>query len=222
LFDPKLLKELRDYYSENEAKQADLLLSEREVKALSIGATADALRMDPRWFDVWRDPNYRILEHLGAYTWVIFPPQVRHIREIPHLVPWHQDAGYQKLIELGGHEKLITCWIPFDDEPRHHSTLQFCRDELPELEHQAFGSHGAGIELPNCMNVEHWALDLGDCLFFGHLAAHRTYVPPGAVVERHSFEFRLVRPNDAIDRKDYFDIKSGVFVRTDGSTRSRP
>lgn len=222
LFKPALLKELREYFDSIEVGEFDKSLTEREQRWLSIGASTDALRMDPRWYDVWRNPTPQMLDTIRPYTWIIFPPQVRHIREIPHLVPWHQDAAYEKLIEMGGHERLITCWIPFDDKPGRHSTLQFCRDQLPELEHQAFGPHGAGLEVLDCKNVEHWTLELGDCLLFGHLAAHRSYVPPGAQVERHSFEFRLVRPEDALANKDYFDVESGLFVRTDSSTRRCP
>jgi hypothetical protein len=68
----------------------------------------------------------------------------------------------------------------------------------------------------------HFHLRLGDALVFGDLAVHRTFIPLAATVERRSLEFRLVRRSDAIEAKDYFDVDSGLFVRTDGSTRSAP
>jgi len=68
----------------------------------------------------------------------------------------------------------------------------------------------------------HFDLTLGDALVFGDLTIHRTFLPPGATVERRSLEFRLVRPDEAIADKDYFDLDSGLFVRTDGTRRSQP
>ena len=93
---------------------------------------------------------------------------------------------------------------------------------MPELDHVPGKGFGATLSDVNFSKLEHYELELGDCLIFGDLAVHRTFMPPGGMIERESLEFRLVRPDDALDIKDYFDIQAGGFVRTDGSTRGAP
>jgi len=215
MFKPELLKDIRIHMNTIWAEQQAKANTEREQIAIKNGTACDALRMDLRWYDVWRNPTYQMLEVVRPYTWVVFPPMARIIREQNHLVPWHQDIGYMRRLGSRGHNEIITCFIPIDDEPAKHTTIQFAFDELPELEHiQTTGYIGVGIENINFSHLEHYDLSLGDCLVFGDLSAHRTFVPPGAEIERRSLEFRLIRPSMAINDKDYFDIESGVFVHT--------
>lgn len=206
---------LKDVYKEKNG----FIQTEREKAFVAIGASSDLMRMDPRWYDVWRNPQTQLLNNIDPYTWIIFPPQVRYVHAISHLVPWHQDIGYQRLLGPRAHSRFITCFLPLDENPTCHSTLQFSREELPELTHTQINAHGAVLEKANFSQLEHYSLNLGDCLIFGDLALHHTFVPDNAAIERYSFEFRLVCPEDALDNKDYFDVKSGLFVRTDGSTR---
>jgi len=213
LFAPTLLRDIREHLNAIEAQRQALAKSEREQAAIDRGESSDALRMDPRWYDVWCHPTQRMLDMVRPWTWVIFPPQVRIVRQVAHSVPWHQDAAYQKLLGSRGHRRCITCFTPLDDDPARRTTLQFCRDELRELEHIPLDGFGAGVAKLDCSKLEHYDLELGDCLIFGDLALHRTFVPHGAGVERRSLEFRLVRPNETLFNKDYFDIESGRFVQ---------
>ena len=90
---------------------------------------------------------------------------------------------------------------------------------IDELPHEARDGFGAGLaDIPES-DLVHYGLTLGDALVFGDLALHRTWVPPGAIVERRSLEFRLTRPEDSIADKDYFDVRAGEFVRRDGKAR---
>ena len=196
--------------------------TQREVNGLKLGAGTDALRMDPRWYEIWRETSAEILLALGSYTWVVFPPQVRLVESKNHLVPWHQDVGYQKILGSGGHERIMTCWIPMNEFPMRHSTLQFALDENCELAHAPLYGHGASLARQEWALVKHYDLAFGDCLLFGDLTIHRTFVPEGRTLARRSLEFRLVCPEDAIDGKDYFNIIEGQFVRTDGTVREFP
>lgn len=219
-FDPVLLRSIRNYLNSIEDQKQTLGQTEREKTAIGRGETSDALRMDSRWYDVWRNPRLSLLERIRPYTWVVFPVQVRIVRANTHKVPWHQDTGYQKLLGSRAHKQLITCFIPLDEDPANRTTLQFAEDELQPLEHTPLDGFGAGIS-GNFHNANHYALELGDCLLFGDLAVHRTFTPENATIERRSLEFRLVRPEDSLDIKDYFDIESGFFVRKDGSKREK-
>jgi len=216
IFNPLLLTELRIHMDTIWTEQQVKAKTDREQIAINNGTASDALRMDSRWYDVWCGLTPQMIEVFSPYTWVIFPPMIRIVREQNHLVPWHQDIGYMRLLGARGHNQIITCFIPIDKEPSKHTTLQFALDELPELEHVSTTDYrGVGIKDANFSKLEYYELELGDCLVFGDLAAHRTFVPPNARLERRSLEFRLTQPNMALSNKDYFDIESSTFIHTD-------
>ena len=220
LFRPEQLRALRARLDDRAGSQA--AEGERERAALARGESSDALRKDPAWYQVWRDPDARLLEAIRPFTWVVYPVQVRIVRALTHRVPWHQDIGYQQLLATRGHERIVTCFIPLDEDPANRTTLEFARMETGALVHEPADGFGAGLPRRSFEQTDSYRLALGDCLFFGDLAVHRTFVPPGANVERRSLEFRLVEPGDSLAEKDYFDIERGLFVRKDGSTRSAP
>ncbi len=228
LFDPALLRQLRQRFIEGEAEMQTKsgTLPERERQAVERGESSDDFRMRDHWYDVWRDASYRekLIEALHPFTYVMFPVQVRHVRAVGHAVPWHQDAGYMQLHPASKrHKKVITCFIPIEDEPANCTTVQFARDneKAPdqEMPHKAMDGFGAGVAAEQCKDCYHYDLALGDALVFGDLVLHRTFTPPGAEVERRSLEFRLIDPADALEGKDYFDIRQGMFVQTNGNKR---
>ena len=222
LFPVEILRGLRQYLDTIQEERLAAAPTEREKAAVQRGETTDALRMDPRWFDAWRKPGAQLLKKVRPFTWVVFPPQVRIVREVSHLVPWHQDIAYQKNLGPRAHRQVFTCFVPLDEDPARRTTLQFALDRVSELRHAPMEGFGAGLQQAKFSKVEHYELSLGDCLLFGDWAPHRTYVPPDANVERRSLEFRLIQPRDALKDKDYFDIESGYFVRADGSKRVYP
>ena len=228
LFNPAILTKLREQFiafEKNDALKANV--SEREAAAIERGESSDRMRMQDCWYDVWRNPvsKEKLIEALDPFTWVMFPVQVRHVRtNAGHAVPWHQDAGYMKLHPAEKrHNKIVTCFVPIEAEPRNHTTIQFCTDnkDQPDIafDHEAMAGFGAGLDGNGYKNVFHYDLNLGDALVFGDLALHRTFTPEGAQVQRRSLEFRLIDPADALPGKDYFDIKQQVFVQKDGSIR---
>ncbi|MGA7937722.1 MAG: phytanoyl-CoA dioxygenase family protein [Kovacikia sp.] len=232
MFDPTQLRSIRQYLDAVEVEKQSLAPTDREKVALKQGATSDALRLDPYWYEVWRNPTPFLLDHIRPFTWVVYPVQVRIIRAGAHLVPWHQDIAYQKLLGARGHQRIMTCFIPLDEDPWRRPTIQFARSNQAELEHVPVTeasdtpyAYIGGMQLKawSPQHQEHYTLKLGDCLLFGDLAIHRSFVSPDQEMrDRRSLEFRLVCPEDALDTKDYFDIESGLFVRTDGSSRLAP
>lgn len=223
VFSADTLRALRNYLANIWDTRMAMTQTEHERRVVDSGVTSDAIRLDPIWFDAWRNADPARLAKFSPFRWVAYPPQVRFVRDHQkHLVPWHQDIGYQKLLGPKAHTRVITCFVPLDDNPSNRSTIQFAHGEYPEMSHKPVGAHGAGIDDVVRARLVHYQLSLGDCLIFGDHAVHRTYVPEEATVERHSLEFRLIDPANALDNKDYFDIDSGLFVRKDGSTRRRP
>jgi len=223
MFNPAILTELRDYLLAIESnKNSSADLNERERAAVERGESSDALRMDQRWYEVWRTLSPAGRSLLGPFSLVRFPVQVRHVRGESHKVPWHQDAGYIRLLGTNAPRQVITCFIPLDPDPQTRTTLQFAEMQANvEFEHRKAGAFGAGIEQLAPKRIYHFDLALGDALVFGDLAVHRTYTAPGAKLERCSLEFRLLVPEDGVAGRDYFDVDTSRFIQI-GSATNRP
>lgn len=213
VFVPDVLRALRHYLSSLSGTRLAAAASEREARAVARGESADALRLDPTWFDAFREPSRALLAAIGDFHWVSYPPQVRSVRQASHHVPWHQDVGYQRLLGARAHSLHVTCFVPLDDDPQRRPTIEFARTAGPELTHVARGGFAAGLDAAPAGERTTFALALGDALVFGDLVPHRTFVPDPAFAERRSLEFRLVRPAEAVGDKDYFDVRSGRFTR---------
>jgi hypothetical protein len=112
------------------------------------------------------------------------------------------------------HRQIITCFVPLDDDPFNRVTLQFTSEEPDFLEHSPTSNgFSAGLENKTFKDTHHYNLNLGDCLIFGDFVPHRSYAPPKTIWNRTSFEFRAIKPEDALENKDYFDIQNKCFVQ---------
>lgn len=213
VFDPEKLREIRAHLEAAGDALQDRAGCDREQRALSRGEGSDALRLDHKWMEAWRSPSAALLEALGEHTWVCYPCQVRQVSKAPeHYVPWHQDAAFIQLMGARAHRRIVTVFVPLDENPAQRTTLSFGPRQDVLLPHQELNGFGAG--LPDWTGDGEWfPTELGDALFFGDLAPHRTFTPPGADVRRASLEFRLASREEAIQDKDYFDIRSGTMVR---------
>jgi hypothetical protein len=221
LLDPGVLGSVREHFLREEEVRQSQVLDENDALRVSMGASTSAFRFDPRWYDPWRNAPAELVERLRPFTWLLFPVQIRHIKAGDHLVPWHQDAGYVRLMSRK-HARLITCFVPLEPDPRQCASLEFAEGEYGELDHSAFGNHGAAILDRDFAGLRRFELSFGDALVFGDLAPHQTIPAPDGTIDRRSFEYRFVIPAEALPDKDYFDIEKGCFVRTDGSQREFP
>jgi hypothetical protein len=213
VFAPEVLRGLRGYLATLGGTRVARPASAREAHAIRRGESSDALRLDPTWLDAFDAPSPALLDAIGAHSWVAYPPQVRAVRAPSHLVPWHQDVGYQRLLGTRAHRRHVTCFVPLDDDPRRRPSIEFALVPVGELVHVARDGFAAGLDgAPPGPRVT-FELALGDALLFGDLVPHRTYVPDPAQAERCSLEFRLVRPDEAVADKDYFDVRAGRFTR---------
>lgn len=219
LFDSSLLSQLRARFDEVENLNQNEHLDPREVNALKRGESSDRTRMQTHWYDIWAKSHdtKKILNTVSPYTYVTFPPQVRNVRAHSHKVPWHQDIGYMRLLGNRGHTQVITCFVPLEEDPSQHTTIQFALDNLSTEEtvftHMPMDDFGAGIADANFKEKIHHCLALGDALVFGDFTLHRTFTPEGCKVERRSLEFRLIQPQHAIAGKDYFDLETRQFIK---------
>ncbi|MDF2577426.1 MAG: hypothetical protein K0S74_910 [Chlamydiales bacterium] len=213
VFSKEKIRDLREDITKLEQLIQPDSLTEREKLALERGESADSLRKETCWYELWKNLNPTFINFLTPFTWLIFPIQVRAVQDIKQFAPWHQDIGFQKALKDRGHRQVMTCFIPLEENPVNHTTLQFSLKKTDFIEHKPLNGYSAGIENYPFSQLCHYQLELGDALLFGDLVPHRTFLPEEGQVYRRSFEFRLIDPIDALDDKDYYDIVSGKFVR---------
>ena len=212
-FTKEALQKIRNYYINSE-KLNEAARTDREISAVMRGESSDALRLSEVWYEPWATSNYINMEVFNRYGFILYPPQVRNVRASNHKVPWHQDTGYMKRLGDKAPSQIITCFVPLEEIPSNHTTLEFTdRYSHVELQHTETESFGAGIEIDEDQNKYHYELELGDALIFGDLVAHRTYTPKGCQLNRRSIEFRLIMSDDLRAGKDYFQLNGCKFIR---------
>jgi hypothetical protein len=221
-FDQAVMERVRTHFDQVEGSYQTRGSGPRDEWAIRLGVGTDSMRFDRVWYDLWRHLPAASERLLGSFTWLIFPPQVRHIRTASQLVPWHQDLAYQRLLGARAHHRVITCFVPLEPRPDLVAGLEFADGNRMLHPHLNQGDHGACIVDPSFGPALRFTLSHGDVILFGDHAPHRTIPGPDGTIDRRSFEFRLVEPKDALDDKDYFDITRRKFTRTDGSERDHP
>jgi hypothetical protein len=219
LLPPSRLVEAREAILAAENAVHDRVLTSQNQRAEIQGVLPDAIRVDARWYDMWREADLRALATAaGRFDQMIFPPQIRHMRQARHEVPWHQDIAYQKSLGARGHRRLLTCFVPLNDEPSRHPTLEFAHTPVEgPVEHVdggVFHNVMPDITFPETRVFD---LELGDVLLFGDLIPHRTYVRPGQAPSRVSMEFRLTALEYCVPGKDYFDLTTQRFYQAEAA-----
>src|SRR6266446_5739186 len=112
LLDPTVLRRMRGEILAAEQFSGPSLNPRAETQ----GVAQDALRVDRRWYEVWRGVDLApLLQACRGYDQMIFPPQIRHVRTPTHFVPWHQDIAYQMSMGPRGHRRVMTCFVPLGD-----------------------------------------------------------------------------------------------------------
>lgn len=192
--------------------------SEREKQLAGQGAMPNTIRLKTLWMDPWRRWREKFLEEVRPFTWIIYPVQVRYLKPDSQSVPWHQDIGYQLALGARAHKQVLTCFTPLDADPGARATLEFGEAPPGPMKHERQGDFDAVLEKADWRHFHYYRLRRGDCLLFGDYAPHRTFVPEGAVKERSTIEYRLIRPADALEGKDYFDIEKGRYVTRGGDS----
>ncbi len=196
---------------------------ERSRQGEEVGVAPDALRLSEDWYEIWKSADLATFrDYVAAYSEIIYPPQIRTVKNLRALVPWHQDAAYMEALGKRGHSEVITCFVPLDDDPENRPTLQFCIDReqgpIQALIRQDVAVNKFDIaesDQPAPEKCRTFKLGLGDAFVFGKNVLHRTYVISDAFPERSSMEFRLTTARATLPEKDYFSLRTMRFYRTE-------
>ena len=217
LFDPAKLRATRQAIDAAMAANRDDDARARNARAKGIAP--DAVRLDREWYSIWRSAKTGLFAHRApGFTQVIFPPQIRTVRNVASLVPWHQDSAYMRGLGARGHARVITCTIPLEESTARRPSVEFAINEKQQaIEHLVL--EGAAInqfdlhesDKPDPASVRRFELRLGDAFVFGQEVLHHSYNdgPPDA--ERTSMEFRQTMSDSVIAGKDYYDLEKGTW-----------
>jgi hypothetical protein len=217
LFEPARLRALRKAIDAAVAANRDD--DERARRARSVGVAPDAVRLNRDWYAIWREARTELfLRRVPGFTQMIFPPQIRTVRNAASLVPWHQDSAYMRHLGAKGHGQVITCNVLLEETNKGKPSLEFAvNPRQGPVEHlMRDGTEINQFDLseerrPDPRSVRRFELQLGDVFVFGQDVLHRTYNdgPPDA--ERTSMEFRITRRESVIAGKDYYDLEKGTW-----------
>ena|SRR5579862_6805054 len=218
------LRELRNLYRESLANALTLDLDPSTLGRIQLGVAPDAVRLRSEWNEIWKKADLsKMWKVVPRFTQVTFPPMLRTLKTRQGEVPWHQDEAYMISLGKRGHREIITCFVPLDDDPHNHPSLEFSlnptQEAIPHVERDGFSANR--FDLAESVKVGlsppiRFDLDLGDCLIFGKHVLHRTSFRPFAA--RTSIEFRLTTLDARIAGKDYFDLKSMRFYKNEEQT----
>ncbi len=218
LFDSLELRALRS--SLERASAASDADDQRARIARTVGVAPDAVRLNRDWYSIWRKARIELFaRRLPEFTHVVFPPQIRTIRNQASLVPWHQDSAYMRSLGARGHRRVITCFVPLEESTASRPSVEFSIAErqgpVPHLVIEGAAINQFDLperEKPDPGTVRRFELHLGDAFVFGQDVLHRSYNdgPPSA--ERTSMEFRITTREAVIPGKDYFDLEKGWYV----------
>ena len=121
IFAPERLRSLRE-----KIQQKREAMDDPEERADRFGVASNEVRVDPQWFFIWEEADREVLQrYVPTYTHITFPPMIRTVSSYQAFVPWHQDQAYVRAMGSRGHGKIITCFVPLDEDPWVRPTLEF-------------------------------------------------------------------------------------------------
>lgn len=219
-FDPVPLKALREKILLRIKGWTPQKGDARQELAEELGIAPDEARLHQDYFDIWKTAGLQAVEpSIGKFDKVTFPPQVRTVRDRKSFVPWHQDEAYMLAMGPRAHKEVITVFLPLNDQPVHHPSLEFVNNpEQGPVRHITRPGYVLNsFDLPDtekphpsvCLTPE---LKFGDVFIFGKRVLHQTWFPEGDFQPRLSMEFRVTTPASMISGKDYYDLKTQRFM----------
>lgn len=192
---------------------------ERSLAANKVGIAPDCLRLNQKWYDIWKKADLSMWpQQIQEFSHIIYPPQIRTVTQSDYFVPWHQDEAYIRALGDRGHKRFLVCFLPLEDNLNERPTLQFCRNANQEfVEHitrpeYRMNQFDIRDEDQPCEEERLTVpLELGDVLLFGSHVFHRTYYGGDNMQQRRSLEFRFTDAPSTLNDKDYYDLNQQQF-----------
>ena len=214
LFDTRALINIKEMYERknNEIKDIDQI----SLMKKSLGVAVDEVRKSTDYYHIWDDDKILEQEIFKKYSYIMYPPMVRTVKDKKSFVDWHQDEAYMRLAKVK-QNNTITCFIPLEHDLINKPNLQFIDNmESKEITHKDKKTiiNSIYIERKIKGKLINPTLALGGCYIFGQKVVHRTHTNCKNFEKRTSLEFRITEEKSLIKDKDYFDLKQKKWVKT--------
>ncbi len=194
-----------------------------EIKAIdqvslmkkNLGVAVDEVRKSTDYYDIWEDDKILKQEIFKKYSYIMYPPMIRTVKDKKSFVDWHQDEAYMRMAKIK-QNNIITCFIPLEDNLINKPNLQFIDNiENKEIAHKDNKTIINSIYIDGIIKGKtiNPTLALGGCYIFGQKVVHRTHTNHERFGKRTSLEFRFTEKNSLIKDKDYFDLKQKKWVK---------
>ena len=213
LFDARTLINIKKMYERknNDTKDTDQI----SLMKKSLGVAADEVRKSTDYYHIWGDDKILQQEIFKKYSYIMYPPMIRTVKDKKSFVDWHQDEAYMQMAKVK-QNNIITCFIPLEDNLINKPNLQFIDNiENKEIVHNDKKSIVNPIYIDGIIKGKkiNPSLSLGGCYIFGQKVVHRTHTNYKNFEKRTSLEFRLTKEKSLIKDKDYFDLIQKKWVK---------
>ena len=215
VFDKKILRIIKKkiiFTQKKVIKKKNHAMTQREMTAINRGEMSDFVRLNTVWYKIYKK-NFIFLKKILPYSYVMYPPQIRNVRKKLDKVPWHQDRAYMKLLGKKAPKKTITCFVPLNENPKNHSSIEFAiLKNKKVLNHEKIGLFNKGIKI-KIDKKKRFNLSLGDALVFDDRILHRTYFKKKNSENRFSLEFRMTSKELLTKKKDFYSIEKDRIIK---------
>ena len=215
VFDKKILRSLKKRIiitQKKVSKKKKHKMSQREMAAINRGEMSDDVRLNTIWYKIYKK-NFLFLKKILPFSYVMYPPQIRNVKKKHDKVPWHQDRAYMKLLGKKAPKKTITCFVPLNESPKDHSSIEFAiLKNKKVLKHQKVGLFNRGLKI-KIDKKKRFNLNLGDALVFDDRILHRTYFKNKNKENRFSLEFRMTSKKLLTKKKDFYSIEKDRIIK---------
>ena len=213
VFNISKLNNIKEMYERknNENKDIDQI----SLIKTSLGVAVDEVRKSTEYYHIWEDDKILEQEIFKKYSFIMYPPMARTVKDKKSFVDWHQDEAYMRLAKVK-QNNTITCFIPLEHDLINKPNLQFIDNmESKEITHKDKKTiiNSIYIEKKIKGKLINPKLTLGGCYIFGQKVVHRTHTNCKNFEKRTSLEFRITEEKSLIKDKDYFDLNQKKWVK---------
>ena len=213
LFDSRMLINIKEIYEckNNEVKDIDQI----SLMKKRLGVATDEVRKSTDYYHIWENDKILKQEIFNKYSYIMYPPMIRTVRDKKSFVDWHQDEAYMRMARIK-QNNIITCFVPLEDNLINKPNLQFIDNiENKEIVHKNNKKIINSIYIDEIIKgkIINPSLALGGCYIFGQKVVHRTYTNHKKFEKRTSLEFRITEEKSLIKDKDYFDLKQKKWLK---------
>ena len=93
LFDSRMLINIKEIYEVKDRDQISLMKKR-------LGVATDEVRKSTDYYHIWENDKILKQEIFNKYSYIMYPPMIRTVRDKKSFVDWHQDEAYMRMARI--------------------------------------------------------------------------------------------------------------------------